>query len=55
MAKKKNFNPWEAVKVGSSEKKFIATHVGRFLIYIFLVNLLAFKFGTHVINLEMIL
>jgi len=49
------FNPWEAVKVGNSEKNFTATHVGRFLIYIFLVNLLAFKFGAHIINLEMIL
>jgi len=35
MAKKKNFNPWEAIKVGSSENFFTATHVGRFLVYIF--------------------
>jgi len=30
MAKEKIFNPWEAIKVGSSEKNFTATHVGRF-------------------------
>jgi len=30
MAKKENFNPWEAIKVGSSEIFFTATHVGRF-------------------------
>jgi len=33
--KKRIFNPWEAIKVGSSEKKFVATHVGRFLKYFF--------------------
>jgi hypothetical protein len=40
------------VVVGNNgENHFTATHVGRFLIF-FLVNLLAFKFGTHVINLR---
>jgi len=28
--KKKNMNPWDAVKVGSSEIFFTTTHVGRF-------------------------
>jgi len=30
MAKEINFNPWEAIKVGSSEKISTTTHVGRF-------------------------
>jgi hypothetical protein len=46
------FNPWEVVKVDNSENVFITTHVGRSLINTFWVDLLAFKFGTHVINLE---
>jgi len=52
---KKNFNPWEAIKVGSNEIFFIATHVGRFLNIFLLVKLLALKFGTRVIKLKMIL
>jgi len=32
MAKEIFFNPWEGVKVGSSEILLIATHVGRFQI-----------------------
>jgi len=30
MEKKENFNPWEVIKVGSSEFFFTATPVGRF-------------------------
>jgi len=30
MAKEKKLNPWEVVKVGSSEMFFTSTHVGRF-------------------------
>jgi len=54
MAKKKESNIWKAVKVGRSEKHFTTTHVSRFRIFK-KKNVLAMKFTTHIINIEMML
>jgi len=35
IAKMKQFNLWEVIKVGSSEKHFTTTHVSRFRISFF--------------------
>ena len=48
------FNPWEGVKVGNSENFLTITHVGRFQKKIY-VNLLALKFGIHIINKKIML
>ena len=48
------FNPWEDVKVGSSEIFLTVTYGGRFQIF-FCVNLLALKFGTCVFNIKIML
>jgi len=51
----KKISPKKGVKVGNSEIFLMATHVSRFWIYHFWINLLAFKFITYIINIKMML
>jgi len=53
MAKKLRFNPWEGIKVGNIEIFLTTICIWYISNIFFYMNLLALKFGAHVINIEM--
>jgi len=54
MVNEQYFNPWEGVKVGSSEIVSYNDTCWWILNIFFCMNLLSLKFGTHIINVEVI-